>query len=254
MFLVNERRQEPYIMTKVPKPPASRFIAYYRVSTIQQGRSGLGLEAQREVVQKYLNGGSWALLAEYVEIESGRKDTRPQLTEALTHCRVTGATLIVAKIDRLARNKRFLESVVEGTGDAGVVFCDLPKIPAGPVGKFLLQQMAAVAELEAGLISERTKAALAAAKARGKKLGGNRGGPKVDPAQGRLARSRVADDYAREVGPIALTALNGAGGSYSAVAAALSARGIRTSRGGIWTRSAVRSLLLRHKALDLREA
>jgi DNA invertase Pin-like site-specific DNA recombinase len=87
-------------------------------------------------------------------VESGKQDARPELAKALARCKLTGATLIVAKLDRLSRNQSFLMSVYEGMGDGGVVFCDLPTIPAGPVGKFIVQQMAAVAELERGLISQ----------------------------------------------------------------------------------------------------
>jgi hypothetical protein len=102
-----------------------------------------------------LDGGSWTLLAEMVDVESGKNNGRPQLAKALELCRMTGPTLVVAKLHRLARNARFLLSVVECSGEGGVVFCDLPQVPAGPVGKFLVTQMAAVAELEAGLISQR---------------------------------------------------------------------------------------------------
>src|ERR1035437_6339889 len=148
-----------------------RFIAYFRVSTDRQGRSGLGLDAQRKAVADYLDDGAWELVGEYTEVESGKRADRPELARALESCRKQKATLIIAKLDRLARNARFLLTVVEGTGERGVVFCDLPTGPPGPVGKFLVTQMAAVAELEAGLISQRTRAALAAAKARGKRLG-----------------------------------------------------------------------------------
>lgn len=156
----------------------SRAVTYLRVSTERQGRSGLGLEAQREAVAKALRDGGRELAGEFVEVESGRLNDRPQLREALAVCRLTGATLIVAKLDRLSRDARFLLSVVEGAGEGGVVFCDLPTIPAGPVGKFLVTQMAAVAELEAGLISQRTRAALDAAKARGTRLGAGEAAPR----------------------------------------------------------------------------
>jgi DNA invertase Pin-like site-specific DNA recombinase len=210
-----------------------RFVSYYRVSTAQQGRSGLGLEAQREAVRDFLNGGDWTLTGEFTEVESGKRTDRPQLDAALALCRLTGATLIVAKLDRLARNVRFLLSVVEGTGDAGVVFCDLPTVPPGAMGKFIVTQMAAVAELEAGLISKRTKDALAASKARGKVLGGYRGGPKVDPAAGLKARQDRAAQYAASVRPI-VTELRNSGLSLWRVCGELEARGIRTPRGGKW--------------------
>lgn len=221
-----------------------KFIAYFRVSTDRQGRSGLGLDAQRKAVGEFLNGGKWALLGEFTEVESGKDNERPQLAKALAACRMTGATLVVAKLDRLARNARFLLSVVEGSGEGGVVFCDLPQVPAGPVGKFLVTQMAAVAELEAGLISQRTKAALAAAKARGAKLGGWRGGPKVAPEAGMKARQGKADAFAAAVGPI-VTESRQQGRSLRQIAAELAAKGIRTARGGDWTAAAVRAVLLR---------
>lgn len=219
-----------------------RFVSYFRVSTDRQGRSGLGLEAQREAVAAFLNGGNWSVLAEFVEVESGKNNARPQLAEALKTCRMTGATLVVAKLDRLARNARFLLSVVEGSGEGGVVFCDLPSIPAGPVGKFMLTQMAAVAELEAGLISARTKAALAAAKARGTVLGGYRGGPTVNPAAGLAARQAKAAAFAESVGPM-VRDMRHSGMSLRQIAAALTERGIRTPRGGAWTAAAVNVIL-----------
>ena len=219
-----------------------RFIAYYRVSTAQQGRSGLGLDAQREAVAAYLNGGKWTLAGEYTEIESGKRSDRPQLAAALAECRLTGATLVVAKLDRLARNVQFLLGVMAGMSEGGVVFCDLPKLPAGPMGKFFLQQMASVAELEAGLISQRTKAALQASKANGKALGGYRGGPKVDGQRGRDALRQRADAFAARVRPIA-AGMRQDGMSLRQIAAALTERGVQTSRGDAWTAAAVNSVL-----------
>lgn len=221
-----------------------RFVAYLRVSTTQQGRSGLGLDAQREAVRAFLNGGRWVLSAEFVEVETGKANDRPQLAAALAECRLTGATLVVAKLDRLSRDVRFLLSVVEGAGEAGVVFCDLPAIPAGPVGRFMLTQMAAVAELEAGLISQRTKAALAAAKDRGTKLGGWRGGPKVDTAAGRAALQDRAGAFAGRVGPLAAE-LRERGMSLREIAAELTRRGVKTARSGQWTAAAVQRVLAR---------
>src|SRR6516165_3254437 len=148
------------------------FIAYYRVSTGKQGKSGLGIEAQRQAVANYLNGGNWRIVAEFTEVESGKRSDRPALDKALAAARVRQVPLVVAKVDRLTRSVAFLSRLLEAGVD--VRFADLPMIE-GATGKFLLQQMAAVAELEAGMISARTKAALAAAKKRGKKLGGNRG-------------------------------------------------------------------------------
>src|SRR5215208_2042297 len=136
-----------------------RFIAYHRVSTAQQGRSGLGLEAQRQAVADYLNGGRWELLREFTEVESGKRADRPELAKALAACRVHRATLVIAKLDRLSRNAGFLMNL----RDAGVEFvcADMPAANRLTVGI-----MAVVAEAEAEMISARTKAALAAAKAR----------------------------------------------------------------------------------------
>src|SRR3974390_958760 len=150
-----------------------KFVSYLRVSTDKQGRSGLGLEAQREAVTRFRNGGNWKLVREYVEAESGKRSDRPKLAKALAHAKAIGATVVFAKLDRLTRNVDLLRSLV--ASDVDLVFCDLPHVPPGAMGRFLLTQMASVAELEAGLISERTKAALAAAKARGAKLGNRNG-------------------------------------------------------------------------------
>ena len=145
------------------------FISYLRVSTARQGKSGLGLEAQRKAVADYLNGGNWQLLAEMVEVESGKKSDRPVLQEAIDLSRATGATLVVAKIDRLTRDAAFLLSL----RDAGIDFvaADMPDANRLTVGI-----MALVAEQEREAISRRTKDALAAAKARGVQLGAYRDG------------------------------------------------------------------------------
>src|ERR1700722_19888266 len=148
-----------------------KFVAYYRVSTERQGRSGLGLDAQRSAVAGYLNGGNWSIVSEFTEVESGRKADRPALDKALSAARLHRCPVVVSKVDRLTRSVAFLSRLLEAGVD--VRFADLPQIE-GATGRFLLQQMVAVAELEAGMISTRTKAALAAAKARGKTLGGAR--------------------------------------------------------------------------------
>jgi DNA invertase Pin-like site-specific DNA recombinase len=217
---------------------AHRFVPYLRVSTDRQGRSGLGIEAQREAVARHVASVGGRIVAELVEVESGRKTDRPALAEALAACRKHKATLILAKLDRLARNARFLLTVVEGTGEGGVVFCDLPTIPAGPVGKFMVTQMAAVAELEAGLIGERTRAALAAAKARGVKLGGWRpASADVAPyaregnAASVAARREAASRRAADLAPI-IRELQAAGvTSLGALARELTARGVPTPQG-----------------------
>ena len=222
-----------------------KLVAYYRVSTTGQGRSGLGLEAQTAAVEKFVGSGDWALLASFTEVESGTMNARPQLAEALKVCRMTGAALAVAKLDRLARNAKFLLTILDGAGEGGVVFCDLPSVPAGPVGRFLVTQMAAVAELEAGLISQRTRAALAATKARGKKLGGYREeAPKVNPALGLAARAERAEAFAQRLAGLVLP-LREEGRSLREIATELTAKGITTPRGGDWTAGAVRAVLVR---------
>jgi DNA invertase Pin-like site-specific DNA recombinase len=147
------------------KAATSRITAFRRAS---RPRVDWAWDAQKETVHAFLNGGSWDLIGEYVEVETGRAINRPQLAKALAQCRVMAATLIVANVSRLTRSVSFLSRLLDAGVD--VRFCDLPQIE-GPTGRFMLQQMAAVAELEAGLIGDRTRKALAAAKARGVKLG-----------------------------------------------------------------------------------
>ena len=130
-----------------------KFVSYLRVSTDRQGKSGLGLEAQRSAVESYLDSGRWKIIKEFVEVESGRRSDRPKLAEALAMCRAHRAALVVAKVDRLARSQSFLSRILEAGVE--VRFCGLPQIE-GPTGRFLLQSMMAVAELEAGMISART--------------------------------------------------------------------------------------------------
>lgn len=214
-----------------------RFVAYHRVSTAKQGRSGLGLEAQRAAVMAYLNGGAWTLLAEFTEVESGKRTDRPELAKALAHCRLTGATLVIAKMDRLSRNMAFTANLM----DSGVDFvaCDNPHAT-----RFTIHILAAVAEHEAKQISARTKAALGAAKARGAVLGGYKGGPVPDGRQGAAARRTGANDFAGRVMPT-LTEMQARGLSLHGMAAELAAKGVRTAGGGAWTATAVRRVLAR---------
>lgn len=218
------------------------FVAYYRVSTERQGRSGLGLEGQQEAVRSYLNGGNWRLVAEIVEVESGKRNDRPKLAEALRLCRLHGATLIIAKLDRLARNVAFVSNLME----SGVEFVavDFPQ-----ANRLTVHILAAVAEHEARAISERTKAALAAAKARGTKLGGDRGKLAairfLGTAASAKARGEKASARARDIAPM-IRDLQAAGASLRTIAANLTARGIPTARGGsVWTADGVRRALLR---------
>jgi len=218
------------------------FLAYYRVSTGKQGKSGLGIEAQRQAVANYLNGGNWRIVGEFVEVESGRRSDRPELDKALAAARVRQLPLVVAKVDRLTRSVAFLSRLLEAGVD--VRFADLPAIE-GATGKFLLQQMAAVAELEAGMISARTKAALAAAKRRGKKLGGDRGARLTVKARaaGRAVLMARAQERASDLAAT-IKELQAAGcESLRAIAEGLEGRGIPAARGGKWSAVQVARLL-----------
>ncbi|MDI3561297.1 recombinase family protein [Bradyrhizobium sp. Arg816] len=222
-----------------------KFVAYYRVSTGRQGKSGLGLDAQREAVKAYLNGGDWQIIDEHTEVESGKRSDRPALEQALAAARLHRASLVVSKVDRLTRSVAFLSRLLEAGVD--VRFADLPAIE-GATGRFLLQQMVAVAELEAGMISARTKAALAAAKKRGKKLGGNRGvtpGRKMQEASRKALHARSAA-RAADIGPT-IRQLQAAGAtSLRAIADGLNSLGIPTARGnGAWSAVQVARVLER---------
>jgi DNA invertase Pin-like site-specific DNA recombinase len=176
-----------------------KFVAYYRVSTDRQGKSGLGLEAQQKSVADYFNGGSWQLVGEFVEVESGRDSDRRELENALALCRAHRAALVVANVSRLTRSVAFLSKLL--AADVEIRFVDMPTIE-GATGRFMLQQMASVAEIEAGMIGERTIKALAAAKARGVKLGGFRGRAGTDCAKGRAAHQAKAAAHAASLAPI----------------------------------------------------
>jgi DNA invertase Pin-like site-specific DNA recombinase len=221
------------------------FVCYYRVSTGKQGRSGLGIEAQRAAVATYLNGGDWKILAEFTEVESGKRCDRRELDKALAAARLHRAPLVVSKVDRLTRSVAFLSRLLEAGVD--VRFADLPAIE-GATGRFLLQQMVAVAELEAGMISKRTKDALAAAKRRGVKLGGDRGARLSAKARaaGSKAGARAAAARAADIAPTIVELRAGGAVSLRDIADGLNARGIPTSRGvGAWSATQVARVLSR---------
>ena len=216
-----------------------KFVSYLRVSTDKQGHSGLGIEAQRKTVADYLNGGRWRLLKEYLEVESGKHNDRPELGAAIRHAKATGATLIVAKLDRLARNVSFIAALM----DSGVDFvaADMPM-----ANRLTVHVLAAVAEHEREQISVRTKAALAAAKARGTKLG-NPNGARALRGKGNAsavaALRRSADQHAAQVLPI-IEQMRGEGTtSLRAIAAELNRREIHTARGGQWHPTTVSNLV-----------
>jgi len=214
-----------------------KWVAYYRVSTAKQGISGLGLEAQKAAVMAFLNGGRWKLLGEYTEVESGKNDDRPQLALAMEQCRLTGATLLIAKLDRLSRNACFLLGLQESGVD--FVCADMPE-----ANKLTIGLLAVVAQHEREQISSRTKAALAAAKARGVKLGGFKGVMPPDAVIATAARVAVSDAFAARVRPM-IDELRGKGLSLRQIAAELVAQGVQTPRGGEWTADAVRRAMLR---------
>ena len=220
-----------------------KFVSYLRISTAKQGASGLGLEAQRAAVAGYLNGGDWTLVREVVEVESGKNNARPSLAAALNLCRVHRATLVIAKLDRLARNVHFISGLMESGVD--FVAVDMPQ-----ANRFTVHIMAAVAEQEAGAISTRTRVALQAAKARGTKLGGRRVSAErfaEIAVAGRAAsvatRSASAAGKRGELQPIIAEIQAGGAQSLRQIAAELNARGIGTTRGGQWTAMQVQRIV-----------
>lgn len=226
-----------------------RYVSYLRVSSKKQGDSGLGIESQRQAVESYLDGGKWKLVKEFVEVESGKKNDRPALDVALRACRLQNATLIVGKLDRLARNAEFLLKIVRESGPRGVVFCDLPDIPEGPSGKLIITQVAAVAEFEGACISARTKAALAAAKRRGTVLGGKRGDFDIATvaAKGRKASLKVRQANAAErradLQPVIDDIHEKGIETLSGIAKELNEREVTTAHGYQWTAGQVKRLL-----------
>ena len=207
----------------------SAVVAYYRVSTERQGQSGLGLDAQRSAVAAYVAGRD--ILGEFVEVESGRKDNRPQLATALALCRQKRAVLVIAKVDRLARSVAFISNLME----SGVEFIavDMPQ-----ANRLTLHILAAVAEHERELISQRTRAALAAAKARGIKLGN----PRPDMTMMGAAAVASARRFRLSILPT-IRSLQAEGRSLRGIAAELNARGISSARGRTWHAASVRAVL-----------
>lgn len=233
---------------------SDHFVAYYRVSTIRQGRSGLGLDAQRQAVANYLKDGRWDLVGEFTEVESGKSADRPKLSQAIDLCRLTGARLVIAKLDRLSRDVHFLS----GLEKAGIDFvcADMPS-----ANKFTINIMAAVAQQEREATSARTVAALATIKKRiaqegsytsrsGRtitRLGNPDGLSSLRPDLGVAAVKARADEFASRIGPT-IQDLRARGLSFQAIADRLNLMRVRTSRGGPWAAMQVKRAVDRVQA------
>jgi DNA invertase Pin-like site-specific DNA recombinase len=235
-----------------------KFISYLRVSTDKQGRSGLGLEAQRQVVDDFLNGGCWSLLKEYVEVESGKRADRPALIEALHHAKVTNSTLIIARLDRLSRDIEFIARMQKS--GTRFVCADMPEAT-----ELTIHLFAAIAQHERKTTSERTRAALGSIKrtieerrsytsrTRGttiERLGNPHGAAALRRAgKGNTsaieAVHEAADQHARDIMPVIADIRRAGIVSFKGIARELNNREIRTARGGAWHPSTVRNLLAR---------
>lgn len=208
------------------------YIAYYRVSTTEQGNSGLGIDAQKKSVSTFCKEGQ--LIAEYTDIESGKVDNRPELLKALQHAKETGCTLLIAKLDRLSRNLTFISQLM----DAKVKFkcCDMPE-----ADNFTIHIFAALAQKEREQISNRTKVALQALKERGVKLGK----PENFTNEGRkMANKAVSDKAKANTNNSNAKAIIGlmSGKTLKEVAAYLNEKGFKTSKGGLFTPTQVMRL------------
>ncbi|TIL45823.1 recombinase family protein [Mesorhizobium sp.] len=217
-----------------------RAVAYIRVSTAQQGKSGLGLEAQRVAIAKFAEAEGLELIAEFQEVETGKGadalNKRPQLAAALSDAKRNDCAVVVAKLDRLSRDVAFISALMAKR--TPFIVAEL----GADVSPFMLHIYAAVAEQERAMISQRTKDALAAVKARGVKLGN----PQIRKAQEAAAerRTAIADGFASNVLPI-IREIQATGASMRKTAAALNARGIPTARGGTWAATQISDILKR---------
>ena len=225
-----------------------RVVAYYRVSTEGQCRSGLGLDAQREAVTSLCAGRGWSILADFTEVESGKRGDRKELVAAMGHAKVTGAVLVVAKLDRLSRNVAFLAALQDS--GAQFIAADMPE-----ANEVTIHIMAAIAQAERKAIGKRTREALAAAKARGQRLGNPNGAAAFRRAGkgNKAAVAAVVDDadrFAQRLAPTVAKLRAEGSLSLPALAKALNGGHVQTPRGGRWHPSSVRNLLARIDAVQ----
>jgi len=217
-----------HLLPRHAASPVERFVAYYRVSTQQQRKSGLGLEAQQKLVRDYLRARAGEAIAEFTEIESGRNSARGELAKALWRCRVFGATLLIARLDRLARSVTLIASLLES--EVRFVVADMPL-----ANRFTLHILAAVAEYESKLKSERLKGAYAIARAKGRKFGNSRRFTREDTQKGlagsKHRRQQKATAFARDILP-ELRRLKAEGESCNGIARRLTEMGIVSPGGG----------------------
>jgi DNA invertase Pin-like site-specific DNA recombinase len=211
-----------------------KAIAYYRVSTSEQERSGLGLDAQKQAVSAYIAGAGLELVADYEEIESGKRNDRPALHQAIGHAKRCRGVLVIAKLDRLSRSVAFVSSLME----AGVQFVAADQPAAN---ELTIHILAAVAQAERKAIGERTRAALAAVRARGTRLGN----PKLSEARSKavIAVKAGRARFISNTWPIIRDLQRSGCETLQSVADALNTRGIKTARRGTWTATAVRRVL-----------
>ena len=217
-----------------------KYVAYYRVSTQKQGKSGLGLDAQKKMVTDFVTMNGGEIVKEYTEVESGKLSDRPELLAAMKRADLVGGKLLVGKLDRLSRDLHFITSLQKSKVD--FVVCDLPGCDS-----FTINIYGALAQRERELISSRTKAGLAVAKARGVKLGTNNLKPELvheASAKGVLVRQQKADNFAARVRPV-IEAMRAQGKSLEGVAVELDNLGVMTARGCKWTATAVKNALAR---------
>ena len=225
-----------------------KVIAYYRVSTEGQGRSGLGLDAQRQAVTALCQSRDWQIMADYTEVESGKSADRKQLIAALHHAKVIGGTLVIAKLDRLSRNAAFITALQDS--GAKFIAADMPE-----ANELTVHIMAAVAQAERQAIAKRTREALAAAKVRGVKLGNPNGAAAIRRAgKGNGASLEAikanADTFATDLAPIVDRLRSEGLSSLPQIARGLNEGGFATARGGKWHPSSVSNLLKRLEGIN----